>query len=84
MVIDLLTPVQQTDLADFLPVSALFAEGFDHTSVVMVTGPTGPSSRFASRERMAVVRIGDGATATVGVTLAAADAGEFVQRWRTS
>jgi uncharacterized protein (DUF58 family) len=84
MVIDLLTPVQQTDLADFLPVSALFAEGFDHTSVVMVTGPTGPSSRFASRERMVVVRIGDGATATVGVTLAAADAGEFVQRWRTS
>lgn len=82
-VLDLLTPVQQTAELDLLPVGSLFLGGFDHTSVVMVTGPLGPSSRFASSERLAIVRIGEGATAERGVVLAANDAKEFVRRWRS-
>ena len=82
-VLDLLTPVQQSEPTSLLPVSALFAGGFDQSSVVFVTGPTGPSSRFATSERMSVVRIGEGATSGVGVVLAAGDALEFVRRWRT-
>jgi uncharacterized protein (DUF58 family) len=80
-VLDLLTPVQQCAGVGLLAVSALFTRGFDHTSVVMVTGPTGPSSRFASSERLAIVRIGVGAIADRGVVLAATDAREFVRRW---
>jgi len=82
-VLDLLTPVPRGAEADLLPVAALFTRGFDHTSVVMVTGPSGPSSRFATSERMSVVRIGAGATSAPGVVLAAADAREFVRRWRS-
>ena len=82
-VLDLLTPVQQCSGVDVLPVSALFTGGFDHTSVLMVTGPAGPSSRFASSERLSIVRIGVGATADRGVVLAATDAREFVRRWRS-
>ena len=81
-VLDLLTPVSRSGPADLLPIGALFTGGFDHTSVVFITGPTGPSSRFATSERMAVVRIGEGATEGFGVVLAAADASEFVRRWR--
>lgn len=81
-VLDLLTPVPQGGGTELLPVTTLFAGGFDHTSVVMVTGPSGPSSRFATSERMAVVRIGDGAASAPGVVLAAADAREFVRRWQ--
>ena len=81
-VLDLLTPVQQSDDTSLLPVAALFARGFDQTSVVFVTGPTGPSSRFATSERMSVVRIGNGATDGPGIVLAANDAREFVRRWR--
>ncbi|MBV1893723.1 MAG: DUF58 domain-containing protein [Ilumatobacteraceae bacterium] len=83
LVLDLLTPVQQTNATELLPVGALFTKGFDHTSVVMVTGPAGPSSKFATSERMSTVRIGDGASSTSGVVLAAQDAAEFVRRWRT-
>jgi uncharacterized protein (DUF58 family) len=82
-VLDLLTPVQQSQTTSLLPVSALFTGGFDQSSVVFVTGPTGPSSRFSTSERMSVVRIGEGATAGRGVVLAASDAKEFVRRWRT-
>lgn len=82
-VLDLLTPVQQSDGTDLLPIAALFAGGFDHTSVVFVTGPAGPSSRFATSERMAVVRIGAGATSAPGIVLAAEDAKEFVRLWRS-
>ena len=82
-VLDLLTPVQPSDAASLLPVSALFAGGFDQTSVVFVTGPNGPSSRFATSERLSIVRIGDGATSGIGVVLAANDAREFVRRWRS-
>ncbi len=81
-VLDLLTPVQQSANDTLLPVAALFTGGFDQTSVVLVTGPTGPSSRFASSERMSIVRIGDGALSGPGVVLAANDAPEFVGRWR--
>ncbi len=82
-VLDLLTPVQPSDRANLLPVSTLFAGGFDQSSVVLVTGPTGPSSRFATSERMSAVRIGAGAAGGVGIVLAAHDAREFVRRWRT-
>ncbi|RLE16606.1 MAG: hypothetical protein DRJ50_14850, partial [Actinobacteria bacterium] len=83
MVLDLLTPVRMTSDNDLLALSALFAGGFDRTTVVMVTGPEGPSSQFASSERMSTVRIGEGAKAGTGVVLAAADASEFVRRWRS-
>ena len=82
-VLDLLTPVQQSEPHSLLPVSALFMGGFDQSSVVFVTGPNGPSSRFSTSERMSVVRIGDGATSGIGVVLAANDAREFVRRWRS-
>jgi uncharacterized protein (DUF58 family) len=82
-VLDLLTPVQQSGDDTLVPVATLFIGGFDQSSVVFVTGPTGPSSRFTSSERMSVVRIGAGALAVPGVALAAADAREFVRRWRT-
>ncbi len=81
-VLDLLTPVQQSDDDTLLPVAALFTGGFDQTTVVFVTGPAGPSSRFATSERMAAVRIGDGATGGPGIVLAANDGAEFVRRWR--
>ncbi len=82
-VLDLLTPVQQSDDHSLLPISALFTGGFDQTSVVFVTGPGGPSSRFASSERMSVVRIGEGAVGGPGIVIAAHDAREFVRRWRS-
>ncbi len=81
-VLDLLTPVQQSSDFTLLPIAALFTGGFDQTSVVLVTGPTGPSSRFASSERMSIVRIGDGAQSGPGIVLAANDASEFVRLWR--
>jgi uncharacterized protein (DUF58 family) len=81
-VLDLLTPVPQSDESTLLPIAALFTGGFDQTSVVFVTGPTGPSSRFVSSEKMSVVRIGEGALGGPGIVLAADDAVEFVRRWR--
>ncbi len=82
-VLDFLTPVQQTTAGHSLNVAALFSNGIDHTSVVLVTGPNGPSSRFANLEQTLVVRIGEGAASTSGVAVAAETAGEFVTRWRT-
>jgi uncharacterized protein (DUF58 family) len=82
-VLDLLTPVQQSDERTLMPIAALFTGGFDQSSVVFVTGPSGPSSRFATSERTSVVRIGDGALGGPGIVLAAADAREFVRRWRS-
>lgn len=82
-VLDLLTPVQQSDADDLVPVAALFAHGVDHTALVVLTGPSGPSSRFASSERLAIVRIGDGAVGGADIALAANDAAEFVRRWRS-
>lgn len=82
-VLDLLTPVGQTAAEELVPVEALFTRGFDHTAVVILTGPIGPSSMLATSQHMSVVRIGVGALAGHGVTLAAADAREFVRRWRS-
>jgi uncharacterized protein (DUF58 family) len=82
-VLDLLTPVRQSTAHTLVPVASLFTGGFDQSSVVLITGPAGPSSRLASSERMSIVRIGAGAVAGTGIVLAAADAKEFVRRWRT-
>lgn len=82
-VLDLLTSVQPSDDTRLLPVSALFAGGFDQSSVVFVTGPNGPCGRFATSERMSIIRIGEGATDGIGIVLAANDAREFVRRWRS-
>jgi uncharacterized protein (DUF58 family) len=82
-VLDLLTPVGQSEDGNLLPVASLFTGGFDHTSVVVVTGPIGPSSRLASSERMSIVRIGAWSVGGPGIVLAANDAPEFVRRWRS-
>ncbi len=68
-ILDLLTPVPQSSDQSLLPVAALFTGGFDQSSVVFVTGPSGPSSRFATSERMSVVRVGEGATSGPGIVL---------------
>lgn len=81
-VLDLLTPVQQVG-ADALHVAALFGRGFDHTSVVMVTGPQGPTTRLSAHDRMTTVRVGQGAQPGLGISVAAQDAPEFVQHWRS-
>ena len=47
-------------------VAALFAHGFDHTSVLMVTGPDGPTTRVSSNDQMITIRVGDGARAGGG------------------
>lgn len=83
-VLDFLTPVQQCEHESVLSVASLFLDGFDHTSIVMVTGPAGPSSRFASFGRSLVVRVGEDAVTTPGIAVAANDAAEFVTRWKTS
>ncbi len=83
-VLELLTPVQRSAPENLVAVAALFTGGFDHTAVVMVTGATGPSSSFASADRMSTVRIGAGAIAGPGTLLAAATAAEFVHRWRST
>ncbi len=82
-VLDLLTPVQCTDDDDTIPVATLFSGGLARSAVLMVTGPRGPSSRFASLDQMATVRIGRGAQGGQGILFAADDAREFVRRWRS-
>lgn len=81
-VLDLLTPVQRSVDDQLLPLPALFTHGFDRSSIVMVTGPTGPSSRVASVEQMTTIRVGEGAEPGSGIALAAIDAADFVNRWR--
>jgi uncharacterized protein (DUF58 family) len=81
-VLDLLTPVRQTSGEDLLTVAALFLGGITHTSIVLVTGPAGPSSRLSSWDRMAMVKIGVGAELGPGVAIAARDAADFSQWWR--
>ena len=84
MVLELLTPVQRSDDDDLLNLASLFKGGFDHMSVVMVTGPSGPSSRFITSDRLTTVRIGEGASLAPGITVAAHSAPEFVSRWRST
>lgn len=81
-VLDLLTPIRQTG-DDPLAVGALFTQGFEHTSVLLITGPDGPSTRLSSTDRMIVIRIGDGARSGAGVPVAAQDAADFVHHWRS-
>jgi uncharacterized protein (DUF58 family) len=81
-VLDLLTPVRQTDIEP-LAVGALFTQGFDHTSVLLVTGPKGPSTRLSTNDQMITIRIGDGARSGAGIGVAAQDAPDFVSRWRS-
>ncbi|MEL6890058.1 MAG: DUF58 domain-containing protein [Actinomycetota bacterium] len=81
-VLELLTPVHQTGPAETVSLGTLFVHGFDHTSIVFVTGPDGPSSTISSVERTTTIRIGDGAEIGVGITLAAQSAPEFVNTWR--
>ena len=80
-VLDLLTPVRQAG-DDPLAVGALFVHGFDHTSVLLVTGPDGPSTRLSATDQMVTIRIGSGAQSGGGVAVAAQDAPDFVNRWR--
>jgi len=84
MVLELLTPVQRSTDDNLLSLASLFTGGFDHTSVVMVTGPSGPSSRFTTSDRLTTVRIGEGAALGPGIALAAHTAPEFVSRWRST
>ena len=79
--LDLLTPVRQVE-SGAMHVAALFANGFDHTSVLLVTGPDGPTTRVSSNDQMITIRVGDGARAGGAIAVAAKDAPDFVQRWR--
>lgn len=81
-VLDLLTPVRQCSVDRSFALAEVFHGGLDHTSIVFVTGPTGPSTTLLAADRLTVVRIGVGAVAGVGIALAAEDARTFVQRWR--
>ncbi len=81
-VLDLLTPVRQCDESSALALAEVFRGGLDHTTIVFVTGPTGPSTTLRNANKLAVVRIGEGAVAGVGIAMAAEDARSFVQRWR--
>jgi uncharacterized protein (DUF58 family) len=81
-VLDLLTPIAQVPHSAVMTLGEIFHRGIDHTAIVVVTGPHGPSSTFAHTERMLVVRVGEGAVVSAGVALAVRDAEEFVHRWR--
>ena len=39
----------------------LFVNGFDHTSVLMITGPEGPTTRVSANDQMLTIRVGEGA-----------------------
>ena len=80
-VLEFLTPVQRTDAVG--PLAGLFRNGFDHTSVLLVTGPTGPTTQLTAHDRAVTVRVGRDARPMTGVALAAQDAPEFVRRWRS-
>lgn len=66
-----------------MPLAELFRTGLDHTTIVFVTGPDGPSSMLRHAASLALVRIGETAVGGPGVILAAADAAEFARRWRS-
>jgi uncharacterized protein (DUF58 family) len=81
-VLDMLTPIHQVGPTALMSLPEIFRSGLDHTAIVFVTGPQGPSSLFSHADRMSVVRVGKGAVASAGITFAVNDALEFVQRWR--
>ncbi|NNE12737.1 MAG: DUF58 domain-containing protein [Ilumatobacter sp.] len=81
-VLDLLTPVRPCERDQSFALAEVFHGGVDHTMIVLVTGPNGPSTTLAKTDKLSVIRIGENAKRAAGVVLAAADAHEFVQRWR--
>lgn len=81
-VLDMLTPVHQATGGAVMSLVEIFHSGLDHTAIMLITGPTGPSSTFAHTDRLSVVRVGKEATLAPGVVLAVSDAQEFASRWR--
>ncbi|MEQ9161253.1 MAG: hypothetical protein RLN74_00990, partial [Ilumatobacter fluminis] len=81
-VLDLLTPVAQTEGDSILRLSELFRDGLDHTAIVMVTGPDGPASVLPRGDSMSIVRVGQDAALVPGIALAVDDAATFAQKWR--
>ena len=81
-VLDLLTPVHQAAQESVMSLAELFRSGLDHTAIMLVTGPRGPSSTFAHTDQLFVVRVGAEAAKSPGISLAVRDAVEFSQRWR--
>jgi uncharacterized protein (DUF58 family) len=81
-ILDLLTPVAQVDDEHHMSLVEIFHAGIDHTMIMFVTGPAGPSTTLVHTDRIATVRVGQGATAGRGVVLAVDDAVTFAERWR--
>ena len=80
--LDLLTPVHQAGHDAVVSLGEIFHSGLDHTAIMLITGPQGPSSTFAHTDRLSVVRVGKAAELAPGVVLAVRDAQEFALRWR--
>jgi uncharacterized protein (DUF58 family) len=81
-ILDLLTPVQQVPDEHNMSLAEIFRAGIDHTMIVVVTGPDGPSTTLSHSDRVSVTRVGVGATTGPGVVLAVESATEFARRWR--
>lgn len=81
-ILDLLTPVGQVDPEHHMSLIEIFHAGIDHTMIVLITGPSGPSTTLVHSDRVSTVRVGDGATPGPGVVLAVEDAVTFAERWR--
>ena len=81
-VLDLLTPVHQCGSDGLASLAEIFHSGLDHTAIIMITGPAGPSSTFTHTDRLLVVRVGKEASVAPGIGLAVSDAKEFAHRWR--
>ncbi len=82
-VLDLLTTVERCDDEAPLGFTALFRQGFEQRSVLLVTGPDGPLGPVSPNDQMLIIRIGEGAQAGGKVSLAARDAADFANRWRS-
>jgi hypothetical protein len=81
-VLDLLTPVHQARREAVVSLVEIFHSGLDHTAIMLITGPDGPSSKFTHTDRLSVVRVGEHAALGPGVVLAVRNAEEFALRWR--
>jgi uncharacterized protein (DUF58 family) len=81
-VLDLLTPVHQAGPDAVSSLAEIFRSGLDHTAIMFITGPEGPSSTFTHTDRLFVVRVGKEASVAAGVGMAVRDAAEFSMRWR--